>query len=208
MPHQVEHMLSHWKAGDICLHPTDTLPGLSFDPDNAEAWERLASLKGRDERKTCICLLPSLAAAKQFWKPLPSVWDRALEKLWPASLSVIWQAADNCPVSLVRDDGSVAFRVPLLDESNRWMYEVMAQVDKPFPTTSVNQSGKASANDWQDARMFLEGGAGVYIPSSFAVPGGQASTVIRIKGDGDFDILRPGPCEQQHIEEALHGSTR
>ena len=171
MMHSEQAMIQHWREGYVCLHPTDTLPGLSFDPDREEAWRLLAGIKGRDERKTCICMLPSLEAAEEFWHDLPGDWHGVLTELWPQSLSVIWRANAKCPKNLVRDDGTVAFRVPLFSETNSWMSDVITAVGKPFPSTSVNQTGKPSATDWQDARLFLEGREKTFIPSSFPVPG-------------------------------------
>mgnify|MGYP003684880313 CR=1 FL=1 len=192
-----------WLAGDVCLHPTDTLPGLSFDPRNSEAWSHLAAIKKRELGKTCISLIPSLAFAKKFWQDLPGPWESVLDHLWPSSLSVIWKASEKCPQSLVRDNGTVAFRNPFLESENTWLNQVMEELNCPFPTTSVNSSGEYAAENYQDAVAFLEGHDAVFIPSEFVVPGGKASTLIEILGDASYRILRQGPCSEEQIKEAL-----
>lgn len=201
-------MKDAWLSGKVCLHPTDTLPGLSFNPNSEQAWRRLSKIKKRDESKTCISLVASLDFALGFWRDLPGVWSRVLADLWPSSLSVIWQANNTCPKTLVRESGTVAFRCPPLLQQNQWLLALIESVGSPFPTTSVNCSGEPAANDFGAANHFLDGLEGVYIPEEFEVPGGQASTLIEIFDDSSFRIHRPGPCSEGAIKEALkrHGT--
>ena len=201
---QIDSMANAWMKGNVCLHPTDTLPGLSFNPKSIEARKSLAEIKKRDESKTCICLVSSLEMAKEFWLPLPGKWGTVLRGIWPAPLSVIWKASDSCPQELVRADGSIAFRVPLLSAENTWILEAIKKVDSPFPTTSVNESGNLPAGDWQQAKEFLAGKENSWLPSvPFDVPGGAPSTIVLIESATQFKVVRQGACDIDGLKEQL-----
>ena len=49
-----KEFVRNWQQGLVCLRPTDTLPGLSFNPASPSAKQTLFALKNRDESKTCI----------------------------------------------------------------------------------------------------------------------------------------------------------
>ena len=69
---QAEAFLGAFQQGRTCLHPTDSVPGLTFDPTSASAIENFFSVKGRGE-KGFVCLSSSLETALNFWQPLPGV---------------------------------------------------------------------------------------------------------------------------------------
>lgn len=206
-----ERFIQAWQQGFVCLHPTDTIPGLSFNPSSHEGLQRFCDIKGRSPDKTTICLLSSVELAKTYWLALPANWQRALAKRWPAGLSLIWYASSRVPKSLVRDDGTIAFRVPHFSAQDRWMADVLTELQTPFPTSSVNQSGEPAAVHWSNAVKKLDGSAGIYIPkgqansqsvSSKAV----ASTLVRICEDDEdvgYQIIREGSFDERNLKTWL-----
>ena len=48
------------RAGGVVLYPSDTIYGLGCDPFNTEAVKKLYAMKGRDERKGVLLLVPDL----------------------------------------------------------------------------------------------------------------------------------------------------
>jgi L-threonylcarbamoyladenylate synthase len=206
-------LLEAWQAGQVCLHPTDTIPGLSFHPGLENAWTRLVKLKKRPGLQTCIALVPTVDDALSWWEPLPEGWELALRRLWPGALSVIWQANSTCPASLVRDDGSLALRVPDLAPEHHWLYQVMERLGRPFPTTSVNSSGEPPCETWQQACGWVTQQKGIVrVPrwvQSENSPSSQPnlpSTLLRIVGlahQQGYQILRSGSLPTSKIEKAL-----
>lgn len=206
-----KRFIQAWQQGFVCLHPTDTIPGLSFNPRSNEGLQRFCDIKGRRPDKTTICLLASVELAKTYWLALPAGWQRALSKGWPAGLSLIWYASSRVPESLVRDDGTIAFRVPQFSDHDRWMSDVLTELQIPFPTSSVNQSGEPSAACWSDAVKKLDGLAGIYIPndqtnSESVSNKAVASTLIRIceddQGSG-YQIIREGSFDERNLKTWL-----
>jgi tRNA A37 threonylcarbamoyladenosine synthetase subunit TsaC/SUA5/YrdC len=145
------------------------------------------------------------------------MWQKALAVLWPAPLSVIYQAASLCPESLVAADGSVALRVPRLSPEDTWFYAVLNAIDYPLPTTSVNHSGEQPRRDWKSAIALVEEFQEIYIPpmcrtnqmsqtasdDQMLAQDSRPSTLIKIKTDGNFEILRMGLVNESIIYDVL-----
>ena len=189
--------LNALKSGLVCLHPTDSLPGLTCDPGNLEAHKKLCEMKNRPDQKSMISLVHSLEEAQKWWKPLPDLWEKTLGEVWPASLSVIWFASDDCPLSLVSETGQVALRVPGVS-SGTWLRKILANISFPLPTTSVNVGGMPAAETWAEAETWCRE-HGVYVPKrpDFQ-PSGSSSTIIEIFEDLSFTVRRSGcfPAER------------
>lgn len=206
-----ERFIKAWQEGFVCLHPTDTIPGLSFNPRSDRGISRFCDIKGRHPEKTTICLLASVDIALSFWLKLPLNWQRALAKGWPAGLSLIWYASQDVPKSLVREDGTIAFRVPRFSNDHLWMRDVLEELQIPFPTSSVNRSGEPAATHWAGAVKSLEGLAGIHIPSEqgkrlTASNQALASTLVRIcddKNGGTYELIRAGYFEERKLKAWL-----
>jgi len=203
-----EEFLARFTNGEICLHPTDTIPGLTFDPHHTSSIDLLMKIKGRESTKSFIGLVAHQEFAEKNWLPLPDGWQDALKKLWPGPLSVIWRASGNAPKSMVTTDGMIALRCPLLSESDSWFNEVLVKlIGVPLPTSSVNRSGETAADNWVAAVEWCDLAGGIYVPpvklehkESYKT---QASSLIRIADDGNWELLRAGPVTQTKIKEAF-----
>ena len=204
--------IEHLETLHLCLHPTDSLPGIAFDPRRQEALARLISFKGRSPDKSFIGLVATCDKAFEFMAPLPGVWQKVLSRLWPAPLSVVFKASNYCPAALIATDGTVALRVPRLVSRDAWFKKVLETIDFPLPTTSVNTSGNPPLYHWDEAIALVRGHEGIFVPSccetqTRATPpsGGdiQPSTLIRLREDGNFDLLRRGLVAEHLICDAL-----
>jgi tRNA A37 threonylcarbamoyladenosine synthetase subunit TsaC/SUA5/YrdC len=203
----IEAFAEAWLGGKVCLHPTDTLPGLSFHPRIPSAQDDFMAIKDRPENKRPICLVADQDVAKRSWQALPSAWDAALQRIWPASLSVIWLASESCPESLVASDGTVAFRMPHWSAEKLWMRELLLTLDLPFPSSSVNRSGEAAEESWVGALAFAAQAARAIYTPDWAGPSpairALPSTVIRLQSDGSYEVLREGALEKWAIDSVL-----
>ena len=213
-----EEFIQQLESIKLCLHPTDSIPGLAFDPRHDSALSLLLNFKKRSNEKSFIGLVANQKKALDYFAPsLPIMWQKALEVLWPAPLSVIYQAASLCPKSLVAADGSIALRVPRLAPEDTWFYTVLNTIDYPLPTTSVNHSGEQPRPDWKNAIALVEDFQEIYVPPIYRTNQmsqktsddhmlaqvSRPSTLIKIKTDGNFEILRPGLVDESIICDAL-----
>ncbi len=182
-------------AGRVCLHPTDTLPGLTCDPRNKEAVQRILAIKGYLNERPFVHLCAKSAVAKEFFLPLPGAWAKTLEEVWPAPLSVVWQSKE----AFHSAQDSMAIRVPKL--TNAWFQEVLLSLAQPMPSTSINVKGGTPATNWQEASDFLKG-HDVFIPPAWSMPnepGTKPSTLIKLAIDGSFELLRAGAYPVDHL---------
>lgn len=206
----LDALVKAWTDGRVCLHPTDTLLGLSFNPQSLRASQNFASIKSRAPDKSPISLISSWDLAQRLWKPLPAGWDLILQKLWPAPLSVIWEASEQCPKAILAANGTCGLRLPQFTQDFKWMAELLRILDQPFPSSSVNLSGQAPIGDWATASQFLKAEAKeegmVFVPDlsenqlaalSQRLP--LPSTLIRIEENGDWTMLREGAVKSATI---------
>lgn len=201
----IEEFISAWSAGKVCLHPTDTLPGLSFNPRSKAAEANFIAVKERSPEKSPISLVASWDLALRCWQPLPGRSAEILKNLWPSSLSVIWKASGDCPKPLLASDGSCGLRMPDWSADKIWMRDMLLQLDAAFPSSSVNRSGDPAIADWDLAAEFLQAsGQSFYVPPierSAGNVGKKPSTLIRIEDDGSWTLLREGAVSADTIHK-------
>lgn len=204
----VKSFAEAWRSGEVCLHPTDTLPGLSFRPQSKIGEENFVIVKERPEEKRPISLIADWSVADRLWRALPAAWDLTLHKLWPSSLSVIWYASEDCPKSLVAADGTVALRMPQWPADQLWMRELLLELQEPFPSSSVNISGEPATESWEGAVAFAAHATRKIIVPDWAPEKSSKdlhlrrvpSSVIRLGSDGEFAMLREGAVSRVAIE--------
>ena len=184
----------------LCIHPTDTLWGLTCDLERAH--HQLLSYKGStDKRKGFVRLVATIEDALRLWKPLPGDWINILDNLWPAPLTVVWQGRTKH----AENDGTLALRVPALSPPHLWFKDCLTKLG-PLISTSVNVSGQPPLSH-QAIRKTLADDPRFYLPTLIDDNGehNQASTVIAITSDGKFKVLRAGALELATLEREVSG---
>ncbi len=135
------------------LHPTETVVSLSGDPRRAAAVDAARRLKGYDEARPFLCLVPDAAAARA----LALAWLEAAERLaaafWPGPLTLVVQASPDAPDPVVAD-GRIALR-PAADPVTR---RLLAAWGSPVFSTSANPRGAPPATRVEEAAAALPGG--------------------------------------------------
>ena len=181
-------------AGNVLLLPTDTIPGLSFDPRNKKAAQWVYSYKQRPQTKPFVHLVGSVTKAQSFWEPLPPGWPEAIKKAWPAPLTIVWK-------STLVPNGSLGLRFPKLTKESQWMHTLLKDLPFPLPTTSVNFSGQEASSSWDEACKQLKE-TECYIPSFPNKPTcyGKASTVVKILDSKSYCILRHGTVSKKELK--------
>jgi L-threonylcarbamoyladenylate synthase len=196
----IEEFIKELNKGKVCLHPTDTVPGLTFNP---KSLDKIYELKNQRENKKFVRLVYSLSMAKENWKPLPPLWEKALEKLWPGPLTVIWKAKNKNPFT--NPEGYTALRYPHLKEEDSWLYDIINEISNPLPSTSVNKSSEPPIKNWEQAKKFCITNS-IFIPKLEQYKNNindKPSTIIKIFADNTFTILREGHFSKEEIEKCL-----
>jgi L-threonylcarbamoyladenylate synthase len=126
------------RAGGVIALLTETLWGLSADPFSGPAMERVASLKGRSPARGFLCLIPALDALPSLGVSLDRRMAAALERLWPAPVTVVLPSAR--PPAASGGLATVAVRIPSAEALLR-----LLRATGPLASTSANVEGAAPA---------------------------------------------------------------
>lgn len=137
MQEDVKKALEVLHQGGVILYPTDTIWGLGCDATNAEAIDRLYSIKQRDPEKSMLILLDSETRVERYVEDMPDIaWD--LMEVSNKPLTLVYQQARNLPENLMASDGSIGIRVT----SDPFCLELLKRFKKPLVSTSANWSNQ------------------------------------------------------------------
>ena len=177
--------------------PTDTFYGLSADPFNLAAVERVYRVKGRPEAKALPILVASVEQAAALGRDLPDSFLVLAHKFWPGALTLVVQATHRLPLKVTGNTGRVALR--WADSKITW--ELIEAVGSPITGTSANLSGfPACTNATQLVKQL--GDRLPLILDAGETGAALASTIVTLRGD-DWYVAREGALPEAEIREAL-----
>ena len=131
-----EEIVQRIKDGAIFIHPTDTIYGLGCDATNSVAVRKLRELKQRPTNPFSVWV-PSIAWIRKHGEITPKA-EKWLQQL-PGPYTLILRLKDKKAVAkeVVVGKETLGVRYP-----NHWFGKIVAMLDKPIVTTSVNKAGE------------------------------------------------------------------
>ena len=168
------------QTGGIGVVRTDTIYGVVARADDETAVRRVYELKGRDDHKSPIVLIDSLA---QVYDEITEIHRQYLESVWPGPFSVIIPAK-VAPVWIRRGNGSVAYRLPDDKELRR-----LIKLTGPLIAPSANPQGMQPAMKINEAKYYFGDKVDFYIDGG-TVENSKPSSVVRLEPDGTATQLR------------------
>lgn len=123
------------REGKVALLPTDTIYGLHCLATDAEAVERIAEIKGREEAKPFVVIAATLEQIEQLGVDADPHVLQSLGTIWPAPLTAVLPLREPIPAS--RGASTLAVRIPALD----WLRELAFRTGA-LVSTSANRSGE------------------------------------------------------------------
>ncbi len=141
-------------AGGVVACPAEAVWGLSCDPRNASAVDRLLAMKQRSVHKGLILVAGDLAHVAPFLQPLSASLQRKVMLSWPGPNTWLLPHRDLVPDTVTGEHATVAVRVTA--------HPVLAALCRawggPLVSTSANLAGRQAPRDlWQVRRYFPEG---------------------------------------------------
>src|SRR5205809_1843779 len=141
------------QQGGTILYPTDTIWGIGCDATNAEAAEKIITLKQRPANKSFVVLVTSEKDILQYTAaPDLAVFDYLETVKKPTT--VIYDHALGIAENVCNDDGSIAIRI-CKDEFCRYL---LKRFGKPIVSTSANTSGEPSPGNFYDIPKAIKQG--------------------------------------------------
>ena len=184
---EVKKAIEVMKNGGVILYPTDTVWGIGCDATNEDAVRRVYEIKKRDDAKALICLVDSPNRLARYVRDVPDVvWD--MVDLATRPLTVIYEKANGLAPNLLAEDGSVGIRVT----QEAFSKELCFRFQKPVVSTSANISGEPTARKFDDISDEIKQAVDYVVRyNQRCKEQHQPSSIVRVKNNGEFDIIRP-----------------
>ena len=191
------------QAGELVAVPTETVYGLAARADKAEAVAAIYRAKGRPDFNPLIVHVGNLSQAEG----LASLDDRArllARHFWPGPLTMVLPLRPGAAVAPAVTAGlpTIALRMP----AHPVMRAVLGEAGLPLAAPSANRSGGVSPTEASHVVRSLGAAAGMVLDGG-ACERGLESTIVALREDGSWQLLRPGPIEGGHLV-ALLGASR
>jgi L-threonylcarbamoyladenylate synthase len=193
----IEYAAGFIQRGRVVAIPTDTFYGLSADPFNLSAIERVFRIKGRPESQALPILVNSVEQAVTLMRDVPDAFLTLANKFWPGALTIIVEATHRLPLKVTGNTGRVALRWA----NSRVVTAVIEAVGGPVTGTSANLSGSPSCTNAAQIVSQLNDRLPLILDAG-DTGGTVASTIVRIEDDG-WRIAREGAVPDGAIHDAL-----
>jgi L-threonylcarbamoyladenylate synthase len=182
--------------GGVAIFPADTLYGLACDPLDAQAVERIHSIKGRDEGKPSAVLYFSPLAMRELVSGLGERARQAVSQLLPGPVTLVIANPERRYPLASRDDPET-LGVRLIEGP-------MAGAMTPIFQTSANRSGEPAPKSFEEIEDQVLAAADVAIDGGELI--GAPSTVVdlsELDSEGRWEVLREGALPRGVIDGIL-----
>jgi L-threonylcarbamoyladenylate synthase len=186
---------SRLRAGELVAVPTETVYGLAARADSADAVARIYEAKGRPDFNPLIVHVHDLAAVEGLAEVGPAARHLA-EAFWPGPLTLVLPLRKDAVIAPAVTAGlpTIAIRMP----AHPVMRQVLAETGLPLAAPSANRSGAVSPTMAAHVASSLGERAGMILDGG-SCEAGLESTIVALRPDGIWQILRPGPIERSRL---------
>lgn len=186
-------------AGELVAVPTETVYGLAARADSAQAVARIYAAKGRPDFNPLIVHIDGLEAADRL-----AVFDgrarRLAQAFWPGPLTLVLPLRTEAGIAPAVTAGlpTIALRSP----AHPVMREILRLSGLPLAAPSANRSGAVSPTTSEHVATGL-GDRVAMIVDGGACETGLESTIVALRPDRSWQLLRPGPITEAQISALL-----
>lgn len=187
------------RGGGLVAVPTETVYGLAARADSAEAVAAIYRAKGRPDFNPLIVHVADVAQAAAI-----AEFDERAKKLaaafWPGALTMVLPLRAGARITPAVTAGlpTIALRCP----AHPSMRALLMESGLALAAPSANRSGAVSPTRAEHVAASLGGRIGLVLDGG-ACAAGIESTIVALRPDGGWQILRPGPITKARISELL-----
>ena len=180
--------------GGVIAFPTDTYYGLGVNPFNRKGILRVFKIKARDAKKPLLVLVESESQLKQLTQSRSQEANKIIKELWPAPLTLIFNAVPELPDILTAKTNKIGIRLP----GNEWTRLFIKSIGCPLTATSANKNNDKNLCTAQEVEKVFGNEIDLIIDPGPA-PGGKVSTLLDTTVSPPV-IIRHGAITQNKIE--------
>ncbi|QFT76356.1 L-threonylcarbamoyladenylate synthase [Erythrobacter sp. THAF29] len=190
-------------AGGLVAVPTETVYGLAARADSAEAVAKIYAAKGRPDFNPLIVHVRDLAQAEKIGEFDARARD-LVERFWPGPLTLVLPLREDAKVAGAVTAGlpTIALRQP----AHKVMRAVLEETGSPLAAPSANRSEEISPTRPEHVIASL-GKACPVVLDGGASQKGLESTIVALRPDAAWSLLRPGPVSHETLERILGAET-
>ncbi|HUQ12810.1 MAG TPA: L-threonylcarbamoyladenylate synthase [Novosphingobium sp.] len=198
-PEALDEAAGILRAGGVVAVPTETVYGLAGRADSDEAVAAIFRAKGRPSFNPLIVHVADVAAGEALAR-FDERARRLAEAFWPGALTLVLprRAEAALAPAVSAGLGTIALRCP----AHPLMRALLEACGFPLAAPSANRSGALSPTTAAHVAASL-GDAVPLIVDGGACAAGLESTIVALRDDGSWSLLRPGPIEKSQISELL-----
>ena len=195
----IQQLTENVKNGKIICFKTDTIWGLSANPNNKECIQNLYKLKQRELDKPFIFLISKNQNLNKLVESISSLEQKLIDNFWPGPLTIIFKAKENLPIlSHYNNQKTIALRMP----DDPLTQHILSGLDFPLPSTSVNLQNKPPLNDFNEIYSNFNN-TNINILKDFTNFSQNASSTIVSVENNKINILREGQISKEKILSIL-----
>jgi L-threonylcarbamoyladenylate synthase len=186
-------------AGGLVAVPTETVYGLAARADDDAAVAGIYRAKGRPDFNPLIVHVPDLSAAER----LAHLGERGrllAAHFWPGPLTMVLARRQDAGLANAVSAGlpTIALRCP----DHQVMQALLVACGLPLAAPSANRSGGVSPTSPAHVAASLGDRVGMVLDGG-ETRRGIESTIVAIRTDGGWALLRPGPIGKASISAIL-----
>ncbi|MBN2174237.1 MAG: threonylcarbamoyl-AMP synthase [Bacteroidales bacterium] len=186
MKEDIKKAVEVLKSGGIILYPTDTIWGLGCDATSARAVQKIYKIKQRSGNTPLLVLLEDEKKIGKYVMKVPDIIGDLLKSI-DSPTTIIYPNAKNLAKNVLADDGSIGIRI-VRDE---FCQKLLKEFDKPLVSTSANLTGEKAPVTFRDISNAIKEKVDYIVESNRQeVHKTKASTIIKMKDNGEFEIIR------------------
>lgn len=186
------------RGGGLVAVPTETVYGLAARADSAEAVAAIYRAKGRPDFNPLIVHVASLEMAETLAVFDARARDLA-QRFWPGPLTLVLPLREAAVAPAVTAGlPTIALRMP----AHPAMRALLAQTGFSLAAPSANRSGVVSPTSADHVLTSLEGRIDAVLDGG-ACETGLESTIVALRTDGNWQLLRSGPIPTADIAAIL-----
>jgi len=185
------------RRGGVIIYPTETVYGFGANCMNRRAIQRIVEIKGRDEGKGMLLLIPGEWALTGIARHVPQGARRLMNAFWPGPLALILRARHALAPELTGHRGTIGVRI----SPEPFCRELLRCTGFPITSTSVNLSGEPPLQRINDIRDAFADSVDMIVDTGDSADA-RPSTVVDCTRE-NVCILREGQITQEQLEAVL-----
>src|SRR5688500_5535461 len=136
------------RSGRLVAFPTETVYGLGADATDADAVERIFTVKGRPSTNPLICHVSDANMAKRYTTHWSDAASRLSDKFWPGPLTLVLPKTREIVDGATAGLQSAGLRAP----AHELTLQLIRVFGKPIAGPSANRSNHVSPTTVQHVR--------------------------------------------------------